>query len=104
MLTLNVSNALLENLLENLGVLEFLLDLANDALGKLALFALLDLALVADPGVENLLGLGSESSALLEFVGLSLKLGGFLNNSSITDRTPTKNNMYKPWRPRRVAW
>jgi hypothetical protein len=77
-LTFNVSNALLKNLLEDLGVLELLLDLANDALGKLALLTLLDLAFVANPRVKNLLGLGSEGSALLELVSLGLELGGFL--------------------------
>lgn len=77
-LTLNISNALLKDLLENLGVLKLLLDLADDALGKLTLLALLNLALVANPGVENLLSLGSQSSALLKLVGLSLKLSGFL--------------------------
>lgn len=76
--TLNISNALLENLLQNLGVLELLLDLANDGLGKLTLLALLNLALVADPGVEDGLGLSGKSSALLELVGLSLELGGLL--------------------------
>lgn len=77
-LTLNISNALLEDLLQNLGVLELLLDLANDGLGKLTLLALLNLALIADPGVEDGLGLGSKSSALLELVCLSLELGGLL--------------------------
>ena len=77
-LTFNVSNALVEDLLEGLGVLELLLDLANDGLSKLTLLALLDLALVADPRVKNLLGLGSKSGALLELVGLGLELGGFL--------------------------
>ena len=77
-LTLNIGNALLKDLLENLGVLKLLLDLADDALGKLTLLALLNLALVANPGVENLLGLGSKSSALLKLVGLGLKLSGFL--------------------------
>lgn len=48
-LTLNVSNALLKDLVKGLGVLELLLDLGNDALGKLLLLADLDLALVADP-------------------------------------------------------
>lgn len=76
--TLYIGNALLENLLKNLGVLELLLDLANDSLGKLLLLALLDLSLVAHPRIENLLGFGSEGSALLELVGLSLELGGFL--------------------------
>lgn len=55
------------------------MDLADDGLGKLALFTLLDLTLVAHPGVEDLLGLGSEGSALFELVSLSLKLGGFLD-------------------------
>ena len=77
-LTLNVSNALLEDLVEDLGVLELLLDLGNDALGKLLLLADLDLALVADPGVKDGLGLGGESSLLLGLVGLGLELGGLL--------------------------
>lgn len=79
-LTLNISNALLEDLLENLGVLELLVDLSDDAVSKLALLALLDLTLVADPRVKDLLGLGGQSSALLELVGLGLKLGGFLRH------------------------
>jgi len=77
-LTLNISDALLQDLLQNLGVLELLLDLANDGIGKLLLLALLDLALVADPRVQNLLGLGGQSSALLELVSLSLQLGSLL--------------------------
>jgi hypothetical protein len=83
-LTLNIGNALLEDLLENLGVLKLLLDLGNDGLGKLLLLALLNLVLVAHPGFENLLGLGSKGSALLELVSLSLELGGFLENESST--------------------
>jgi hypothetical protein len=54
------------------------LDLGNDRLGKLALLALLDLALVANPRVKDSLGLGSEGSTLLELVSLGLELGGFL--------------------------
>lgn len=80
-LTLNISDALLEDLLENLGALKLLLDLGNDRLGKLALLALLDLALVANPGVEDLLGLGSEGGALLELVSLGLELSGLLGDS-----------------------
>lgn len=57
------------------------MDLADDGLGKLALFTLLNLALVAHPGVEDLLGLSGEGSALLELVSLSLELGGFLRLS-----------------------
>jgi hypothetical protein len=77
-LTLNVSNALLKDLVKGLGVLELLLDLGNDALGKLLLLADLDLALVADPGVKDGLGLGGEGSLLLGLVGLGLELGGLL--------------------------
>ena len=77
-LTLNISNALLKDLVEGLGVLELLLDLGNDALGKLLLLADLDLALVADPGVKDGLGLGGEGSLLLHLVGLGLELGGLL--------------------------
>jgi hypothetical protein len=77
-LTLDISNALLKDLLEDLGVLKLLLDLANDGLGELTLLALLDLALVANPRVKDGLGLGGQSGALLELISLSLKLGGFL--------------------------
>lgn len=76
--TLNISNALLEDLLENLGVLKLLLDLADDGLSKLTLLALLNLALVTDPGLEDGLGLSGKGGALLELVGLSLELGGLL--------------------------
>lgn len=80
--TLNVSNGLLEDLLEDLGVLELLLNLGDNGLGELLLLALLDLRLVANPGVEDSLGLSGESGALLELIGLSLKLGGFLEAMS----------------------
>jgi hypothetical protein len=77
-LTLNICNTLLEDLLQNLGVLELLLDLGNDALGELLLLPLLDLALVTHPRIQNRLGLSRESGPLLELVSLSLELGGFL--------------------------
>lgn len=77
---LDVSNALLQNLLQNLGVLELLLDLGDDGLSELRLLALLDLALVADPGVENSLGLGGQGSLLLELESLGLESGGFLGH------------------------
>lgn len=79
--TLDVGHALLEDLLEDLGVLKLLLNLGNDGLGQLPLLSLLDLALVSDPRLKNGLGLGGESSLLLELKGLSLELGGFLFNS-----------------------
>lgn len=77
-LTLNIGNALLEDLLQNLGVLQLLVDLADDSLSKLLLLTLTDLTLVAHPRVEDLLSLGGNSSALLELVSLSLQLSGFL--------------------------
>jgi len=77
-LTLNVSDALLEDLLEGLGVLELLLDLGNDAGSELLLLALLDLGLVADPRVKDGLGLSGKSSLLLELVGLGLEAGSLL--------------------------
>lgn len=80
--TLDISYALLQNLLQNLGVLELLLDLGDDGGGQLLLLALLDLALVADPGVEDGLGLGSQGGLLLELESLSLKLGSLLYSGS----------------------
>lgn len=80
-LTLDISDALLEDLLENLGVLKLLVDLAHDSLGELLLLALADLAFVTNPRVKNLLGLGSESGALLQLIGLGFELGGFLELS-----------------------
>jgi hypothetical protein len=77
-LTLNLGHALLENLLQGLGVLQLLLDLGNDSLGKLPLLALLDLALITDPRVEDSLGLGGKGSLLLELISLSLELGSLL--------------------------
>jgi hypothetical protein len=77
-LTLDISNALLKDLLEDLGVLKLLLDLANNRFSELTLLALLDLALVANPRVKDGLGLSGQSGALLELISLSLKLGGFL--------------------------
>lgn len=77
-LTLNISHALLENLLQDLGVLQLLLDLGDDALGELPLLPLLDLALVPHPRIQDSLGLGSQRRLLLELIGLSLELGGFL--------------------------
>ncbi len=78
--TLNIGNGLLKDLLEGLWVLKLLLDLGNDALGKLLLLALLDLSLVTDPRVKDSLSLGGQSSALGDIESLSLKLGSLLGN------------------------
>ena len=49
--TLDISHALRQDLLQNLGVLQLLLDLGNDGISQLLLLALLDLAFVTDPRV-----------------------------------------------------
>lgn len=107
-LTLHIGNALLENLLQNLGVLKLLLDLGNDGLGKLTLLALLNLVLVADPRVKDLLSLSGQSSALLELVGLSLKLGSLLRKKLISvvcffKQCPLADRNL-PWRQRTEPW
>lgn len=76
--TLNVGDGLVENLLQDLGVFEFLVDLGDDALGQLALLALLDLSFVADPAVQHALRLGGEGGALLQLESLGFDLGGLL--------------------------
>ncbi len=68
--------------MENPGVLEFLLDLGDNGVGQFLLLALLDLALVPDPGVENSLGLGGKGSPLLELKSLGLELCCFLQRTS----------------------
>jgi hypothetical protein len=70
--TLDISNTLLEDLLEDLRVLELLLDLGDNRLSELLLLSLLDLALVSDPRVKNGLGLGSQSSLLFKLESLRL--------------------------------
>ena len=77
--TLDVRHALLQDLLQRLGVLQLLLHLGDDALGELPLLALLDLALVPHPRVQHALGLGRQRRPLLELVRLGLELGGFLD-------------------------
>lgn len=87
------------------------MDLADDGLGKLTLLALLNLTLVTHPRVKNLLGLSSKGGALLKLVGLSLKLSGFLNETSATEHSLFPVGFifvllfyYLPWRPQRAAW
>lgn len=64
--------------MEDLGVLELLLDLGDDALSELLLLADLDLALISDPGIQDRLGFGCKSGGLLKLVCLGLELCGFL--------------------------
>jgi len=100
-LTLDIGHALLEDLLESLGVLQLLLDLGDDALGQLLLLALLNLALVADPRVKHGLGLGSQSRLLVELVGLSLELGGLLQGVSTVTKDEETN---APWTRQTGSW
>jgi hypothetical protein len=51
--TLDVGDGLAEDLLQDLGVFELLVDLGDDGLGQFSLLALLDLAFVANPAVED---------------------------------------------------
>ena len=83
--TLDISDGLVEDGLEGLGALELLLDLGDDGLGELALLPLLDLALVADPRVEDVLGLVRDGGLLLELESLSLELGGLLQSWSTSE-------------------
>ena len=80
-LTLNIRDTLIKDLLEHLGVLKLLLNLGNDVLSELTLLPDLDLALIADPRVQNSLCLSSKSGLLLELESLSLKLCGFLGQN-----------------------
>lgn len=50
-LTLNICDTLIEDLLQRLGVLQLLRDLANDAFRKLLLLSLLNLPLIPYPRV-----------------------------------------------------
>ena len=94
--TLNILHALLEDLVQNLRVLQLLLDLGNDAGRELLLLAHLDLALVADPRVEHVLGLVRQSSLLLHLVGLGLELSGLLSCSLASDLPVWANNKNMP--------
>lgn len=90
--TLNVSNALIENLLEVLGALELLLNLGDDGFGEFTLLPLLDLALVANPRVENGLGLCGNSCSLLHLESLCLKLGCLLCAHQLLVRVVTRHH------------
>lgn len=80
--TFDISHALRQDLLQDLGVLQLLLDLGNDGIGQLLLLALLDLTLVTNPRVQDGLGLGSQSGLLLQLVSFGLELRGFLQQWS----------------------
>lgn len=77
---LNIYNALRQNLLEDGRVLELLLDLVDQTLRKLLLLALLNLGLIADPGVKDGLDLVGELDALLELKGHGLEFSRFLGD------------------------
>jgi hypothetical protein len=105
-LTLDISDALVEDLLEDLGVFELLLNLGDDGVRELTLLPLLDLAFVAHPGVEDRLGLLNKSSLLLQLIGLGLQLGGFLREVSFSTQMirVESESCYEPWTPRKGPW
>ena len=110
--TLDISDGLVEDGLEGLGALELLLDLGDDGLGELALRPLLDLALVADPAVEDGLGLVRDGGLLLQLVGLGLELGGLLRGVSCPSfflhfmhpLIYDCGGRFVPWKPRTGSW
>ena len=75
---LNISDTLVQDLLQDFGVLKLLFDLGDDGLGQLLLLTSLDLTLVTDPAVEDGLCFVGEVGLLLELVGLGLETGSFL--------------------------
>jgi hypothetical protein len=81
LLTLNIGNALLQDLLKDFGVLKFLLYLGDNAFRQFLLLTDLYLALISDPRIKNCLGFRGKSGGLLKLVCFGFKLGCFLTNS-----------------------
>lgn len=77
--TFNVGNTLLQDLLQDLGVLKLLFDFGNDSICQLFLLSDLYLTFISYPGIKDRLGLGSKGRFLFKFKGLGFKLGRFLN-------------------------
>lgn len=77
--TFNVSNALLQNLLEDFGILELFRNLGNDGVCKLFLLSGFDLAFVPYPRVEDSFCFCCQRRLLLQLKGLRLELGRFLS-------------------------
>jgi hypothetical protein len=69
-LTFYISDSLIQDLLKNLGVLKFLLNLGNDGISQLLLLSGLDLSLVSYPRVKNSLGFSSDGCLLFELESL----------------------------------
>jgi len=98
---LDVCHTLLQDLLQELGVLQLLADLGNNAVGQFPLLSHLNLTLVSYPAVENGLCFGGKGSLLFEFESLSFEFGGFLFTEALamassldlrTDRTHLANS------------
>lgn len=88
-LTLDISNTLLQDLLQGFGVLQLFGDLADDRLGKLALLPCLDLSFISHPRIQYRLGLCCQSSSLLELKGFGLEICGFLKENSVSPSVVT---------------
>jgi hypothetical protein len=81
--SLNITDALLKDLLQDFRILQFLGDFGDDAVGELFLLTLFDLSFVADPAVEHGLGFCRERGALRELKCLGLEMGRFLERELI---------------------
>lgn len=75
---LHIGDTLLQDLLQNFRVLEFLGDFSNDAIGQFLLLSLLDLSLVSHPGIQDSLGFGGQRGLLFEFESLCFESGSLL--------------------------
>ena len=76
--TLNINNALTQDRLHILRVLQLLGHLGNHTLRQLLLPPILHLAFISHPAVQHGLGFMGEGGLLLELVGLGFEMGGFL--------------------------
>ena len=77
-LTLDFHHALLQDLVEDLGILKLFLNFGNHRFGQFLLLSCSYLTFVADPAIENSLGFCGERRLLLKLVCLGLELSRFL--------------------------
>lgn len=87
-LTLNINDALVQDLLQIPGVLQFLVDLADDAIRELLLLPLLDLILVPYPALQNMFCFSHGIGLLLQLIRLGFQLRSFLSLVNICIELP----------------
>lgn len=81
--TFHISNALTQDGLHILRVLQLFSHFRNHTLRQLLLPPVLHLALISHPAVQHGLGFMGEGGFLLELKGLGFEVGGFLLNVQI---------------------